>query len=82
MPTWDAGGRARIDWRLVAFGLGAVLLAGCAGGRGEPPDGYCYRTLGAVDCYTTPEANRPPVGVIENRRPPPDAPDDARYDDP
>ena len=40
-------------------------LAGC--GAAEPGPlalGYCYRTLAEVDCYTTPEPNRQPLGLV------------------
>ena len=38
----------------------AATLAACAGSErvAGDPAGYCYRTLGQVDCYTTPEKNR------------------------
>ena len=43
----------------------ASTLGACAGpGRiagAADPVGFCYRTLGIVDCYTTPEINRPPL---------------------
>lgn len=40
-------------------------LSGCGGAEPAPlAFGYCYRTLAEVDCYTTPEPNRQPLGLV------------------
>ena len=55
--------------RAFAAAVVALGLAGCAAAPDRPlePDvATCYATIGHVDCYTTPEPDRHPVGTIAN----------------
>ena len=55
--------------RAFAAAVVALGLAGCAAAPDrsvEAETATCYATIGHVDCYTTPEPDRHPVGTIAN----------------
>ena len=50
-------------FKAAAVCAAAATLGACAESErmAGHPAGYCYRTLGIVDCSTTPEINRTPL---------------------